>query len=128
MNAESFFREMFHTIWQGYDISRIGDYYASNFEETIYTCNEQCAPDELHMDYQYMVEQAAFHKEHYRDTVLEIKKIVAGENNHISVNFYASSIERQTGKMRSRYVCGIWRLNSENKIDYVWAVVTPYFP
>ncbi len=29
--------------------------------------------------------------------------------------------------MKHRCVCGIWRLNKENKIDRVWAVVTPYY-
>ena len=128
MNAEVFFREMFHHIWQSHDISRIGDYYANNFEETIQSWDEQQQkPVELHMDYHYMVEQAALHKEHYHDTTLEIKKIVAGKDNHISVNFYSSSVDRKTEKMRYRYVCGIWRLNTEQKIDRVWAVVTPFY-
>ena len=127
MNAENFFREMFHNIWQSHDISRIGDYYASTFEETIQSWDEQQQkPVELRMDYQYMVEQAALHKAHYRDTTLDIQKIVPGEKNHISVNFYSSSVNRKTGKTRYRYVCGIWRLNTENKIDRVWAVVTPF--
>ena len=69
--------------------------------------DEQQKPVELHMDYQYMVEQAALHKKHYRDTIIDIKKIVASENNHISVNFYSSSVDRETNKLRYRYVCGI---------------------
>ena len=127
MNAETFFREMFHNIWQSHDISRIGDYYAQNFEESIQTWDEaQQRPVESGMDYLYMVEQAALHKENEKDTTLDIKKVVAGENQHISVNFYSSSVNRKTGKTRYRYVCGIWRLNAENKIDRVWAVVTPH--
>lgn len=127
MNAEAFFREMFHNIWQSHDISRIGDYYAENFEESIQTWDEvQQKPVESHMDYSYMVEQAVLHQENEKDTTLNIKKAVIGENKHISINFYSSSVNRKTGKTRYRYVCGIWRLNAENKIDRVWAVVTPY--
>ena len=127
MNAEIFFKDMFYNIWQSHDITRLPDFYAQNFEETIVCWDEQQKPVEMHMDYQYMIEQAALHKENYRDTVIDIKKIVGGENNHISVNFYSSSIDRKTNQLRYRYVSGIWRLNAENKIDRVWAVVTPFY-
>ena len=128
MDAEKFFKEMFYNIWQSHDISRLSDFYAKDFEETIGMTNDNQEPVELHMNYDYMVKQAKLHKENYRDTTIDIKKIVAGANNHISVNFYSSSIDRKTGVLRYRYVCGIWRLNAENKIDRVWAVVTPYYP
>ena len=127
MNAEKFFREMFHNIWQSHNISRLSDFYAKDFEETIGMTDEHQKPFEFHADYNYMFEQAQLHKDNYKDTTIDIKKIVAGADNHISVNFYSSSIERKTGELRYRYVCGIWHLNHENKIDRVWAVVTPFY-
>ena len=78
------------------------------------------------MNYEYMVEQAALHKENFRDTTLDIKKLISEDNQHIAIYFYSTSIEKKSGKLRYRHVSGIWRLNAENKIDRVWATVTAY--
>jgi len=128
MNAENFFKEMFYNIWQSHDISRLDDFYAKDFQEIIAMTDDDHKPFEVSMNYAYMVEQAQLHKDNYKDTTLDIKKAVATADNHIAVNFYSSAVNRETGILRYRYVCGIWRLNHENKIDRVWAVVTPYCP
>lgn len=128
MNVEKFFKEMYHNIWQSNDLSKLDAYYAKDFEETVYVSDEKNKPIELQMKYDDIVKNAKWQKDNYKDTTFEIKKIVAGENNHISVNFYSTSIYKKTGEPRHRYVCGIWRLNRENKINRVWAVVTPYYP
>lgn len=127
MEAEAFFTEMFYCIWQSHDLSRFDEFYSKDFTETIDVADEKGEPLELRMGYEELFHQAKKQKEEYRDTTLEIKKIVAGENQHISVNFYSSSIVNKTGETRHRMVCGIWHLNSENKIDRVWAVVTPHY-
>lgn len=128
MDAEQFFKEMYYNIWQSNDISRLDEFYAKDFEETIGVSDENKNPIELHMDYNGIVKQAQWQKENYTDTTIDIKKIVVGEGHHITVNFYSTSIERKSGELRHRWVCGIWRLNKENKINRVWAVVTPYYP
>ena len=128
MNVENLFKEMYHYIWQSHDLSKFDDFYAKDFEETINVSDENKQPLELVMHYDDLVKQASWQKENYKDTTIDIKKIVVGEGNYISVNFYSTSIERKTGKLRYRCVCGIWHLNRENKIDRVWAVVTPYYP
>jgi hypothetical protein len=127
MNAEKFFKEMYHYIWQSHDLSKFDDYYAKDFQETIDVSDANKQPLELRMNYDDLVKQAFWQKENYKDTTIVIKKIIVGEGNHISVNFYSTSIERKTGDLHHRCVCGIWRLNKENKIDRVWAVVTPYY-
>lgn len=127
MNAEQFFKEMFRCIWQGHDLSQFSKFYAKNFEETIHTSDAQQQPIELCMHYEDLLKQATWCKEHYKNTTLDIKKLVAAEESYISVHFYSTSIEASTGKLLHRCVCGIWRLNQEKKIDRVWAVVTPYY-
>lgn len=72
------------------------------------------------------IKQAKWQAGKYRDTTLEIKKIVASDA-HISVHFYSTSIVRATDKLRHHCVCGIWHLNEDGKIDRVWAVVTPLY-
>ena len=128
MNAEKFFRAMYTAIWQSNDLSRFDVFYAKDFEETIDVSDENKQPITLRMNYDDLAKAASWQKESYKNTTIEIKKLVVGDGNHISVNFYSTSIERKTGKLRHRCVCGIWRLNQENKIDRVWAVVTPYYP
>lgn len=128
MDAEKFFKEMYYNIWQSNGLNKFDDFYAKDFEETISVSDENREPIELRMNYDDLVRQAKWQKETYRDTTLDIKKIVAGQGNYISVHFYSTSIEKTTGELRHRCVCGIWRLNKENKIDRVWAVVTPYYP
>ncbi len=128
MNAEKFFKEMYYNIWQSHDLSRFDDFYAKNFEETISVSDENRQPIELRMHYDDLVRQAKWQRENYKDTTIDIKKIVSAEENSISVHFYSTSVEKNTGKLRHRCVCGIWHLNRENKIDRVWAVVTPYYP
>ncbi len=127
MNGEKFFKEMYHCIWQGNDLNRFDEFYAKSFEETISVTDERKNPIDLQMNYHDLLQQARWQKEHYKDTTFEIKKIVVTGNEYISVHFYSTSIERKTGDLKHRCVCGIWRLNREGKIDRVWAVVTPYY-
>ncbi|HEY2811060.1 MAG TPA: nuclear transport factor 2 family protein [Rhabdochlamydiaceae bacterium] len=126
MHAEYFFKEMYHDIWQSHDLSKFDHYYSEDFEEIISIADDEKQPIELHMDYRDLVRQAQWQKDTYQDTTFEIKKLVASAN-YISVHFYSTSIVKKTGELRHRCVCGIWCLNSENKIDRVWAVVTPYY-
>lgn len=128
MNVKEFFQEMYFNIWQSNDLSKFGDFYANSFEETVYVSDENKQPIEITMTYDDIVKQAKWQKDNYQNTTIDIKKIVAGIDNHISVSFYSSSIYKKTGELRHRCVCGIWRLNQDNKIDRVWAVVTPYYP
>lgn len=128
MDAEKFFKEMYFNIWQSNDLSKFDDYYAKDFGETISVSDEDKRPIELQMNYDDLAKQAKWQKDNYEDTTLDVKKLVASEDNHISVSFYSTSIEKKSGELRHRCVCGIWRLNQENKIDRVWAVVTPYYP
>jgi hypothetical protein len=128
MNAEKFFKEMYYNIWQSHDLNRFDDFYAKDFEETISVADVNRQPLELQMNYDDLIKQARWQKENYKDTTIDIRKIVTGEGNCISVHFYSTSIEKKTGELRHRCVCGIWRLNKKNKIDRVWAVVTPYYP
>lgn len=127
MNVEKYFTEMYFNIWQSNDLSKIDYYYAKDFKETISVCDESKDPVELNMNYADIVKQARWQKENYSDTTFNIKKIVAGSDNHISVYFYSSSIDKNTGEEKHRSVCGIWRLNRNNQINRVWAVVTPYY-
>lgn len=126
MNIEKYFKDMFFNIWQGNDLNKIDDFYAKDFKETVSVSNENKEPVELNMSYADIVSQAKWQNQTYQNTTIDIKKIIAGEDNHISVYFYSSSIDKKTGKLKHRCVCGIWRLNEENKINRVWAVVTPY--
>lgn len=128
MNAEQFFREMYHDIWQSKDLSKLDDYYAKDFKEFLTVSDANQEPVEFVMHYADIVKQAKWQKDNYKNTTIDIKKLVAGEGNTIAVNFYSTSIEKSTGKLRHRCVCGIWGLNKENKITRVWAVVTPYYP
>ena len=128
MDVEKYFKEMYFNIWQSNDLSKIDHFYAPDFEETISVCDKNNQPIEITMHYDDIVKQAQWQKENYQNTKIDIKKIVAGDDNHISVNFYSSSIDKKTGELRHRCVCGIWRLNQDNKINRVWAVVTPYYP
>ena len=127
MDVEKFFREMYRSIWQSKDLSKFDDFYAKDFIETISVSDENNQPIELKLNYEGLLEQAKKQKAEYRDTTIEIKKIVFSKDNHISVNFYSSSVDSKTGEKRHRWVCGIWHLNRENKIDRVWAVVTPHY-
>ena len=127
MNAEKFFTEMYFNIWQSNDLNRFDEFYSKDFEETISVSDENKEPIDLAMNYDDLLKQAIWQKETYRDTTIDIKKVVASEDNHISVHFYSSSIDKRTGELKHRCVCGIWRLNQDNKIDRVWAVVTPYY-
>src|SRR5690242_14199521 len=111
MNAEKFFKEMYYFIWQSNDISKFDDYYAKDFEEIISVSDENKEPIELHMKYADLLKAAKWQKENYRETTIEIKKLVKEEGNYISVHFYSTSIEKKTGKLRHRCVCGIWGLN-----------------
>ncbi|GEM_PF-2931918 len=128
MNIEEYFKEMYANIWQGNNLDKIDDYYAKDFEEIISVCDENKNPIEINMKYSDLVNQAIRQKENYEKTTFEIRKIVESLDNHISVYFYSSSIDKRTGELRHRYVCGIWRLNKDKQIDRVWAVVTPYYP
>ena len=127
MNAEKFFKEMYRCIWQSQDLSKFDVFYAKDFEETVNVSDDQKQPIELQMGYDDLYKQALWQKENYRDTTIDIKKVVTGEGNYISVHFYSTSIAKRTGELRHRCVCGIWRLNKENQINRVWAVVTPYY-
>jgi hypothetical protein len=126
MNPEDWFKEMYYNIWQGHDISRLGDYYAKDFKEQIDTANKYGEPISLHLDYSGIIKQATFQKNNYENTTFNLIKLIADEN-HISASFYSTSIFKKTGELRHRCVCGIWHLNDEYKIDKVWAVVTPYY-
>ena len=127
MNVEKYFKEMYADIWQGNNLNKIDDYYAKDFEETISVCDENKNPIEINMKYSDLVNQATWQKENYGNTTFEIRNIVEGLDNHISVYFYSSSVDKKTGELRHRYVCGIWHLNQNKQIDRVWAVVTPYY-
>lgn len=127
MDVEKFFRKMYHNIWQSHDVSTFDEFYAKDFSEIIHVTDDNQQPIELKMNYEDLLKQAKWQQENYRDTTFDIKKIVASEGNCISVHFYSTSIEKKTGELRHRCVCGIWHLNKENKIDKVWAVVTPYY-
>lgn len=126
MNVEEYFKEMYANIWQGKNLDKIDDYYAKDFEETISVCDENKNPIEINMKYSDLVKQAIWQKENYEKTTFEIRKIIESLNNHISVYFYSSSIDKRTHELKHRYVCGIWRLNKDQQIDRVWAVVTPW--
>lgn len=126
MNYEIFFRKMYADIWQANNLSKIDDYYAKDFEETISASEKNKNPFEVNLKYDDIIKQARWQKENYQDTTLDIKKIF-GSDNHISVYFYSSSIDKNTRESRHRYVGGIWRLNQEHKINRVWAVITPYY-
>ncbi len=125
MQAEQFFRSMFRDCWQSYDISKLSHYYDESFHEIIDTVDEHNQPMQITQDYNYMVEQSIIHKQQFKDTTIDIKRLVANDNN-ISVHFYSSAVNRATGKLHHRCVCGIWHLNEEGRIDRVWAVVTPF--
>ena len=103
-------------ISQSNDINRISEFYAQDFEETIRFAEANKDPIEIHMNYEDLVHQAVLQKQNYRDTKIDIKKNAAADN-HISVNFYSTSIDKKMGEVKHRLVCGIGR---------VWAVVTPY--
>jgi hypothetical protein len=128
MNPERFFKEMYYYIWQSNDLGKFDQYYSSDFEETISVSDEDKNPIELRMTYPDLLKQAKWQQENYKDTSIDIKKLVASGTDYISVHFYSTSIEKRTGERKHRCVCGIWHLNKENKIDRVWAVVTPYYP
>lgn len=70
--------------------------------------------------------QCIFKNANYTDTTFTIKKLGSSER-YIRVHFYSSSIDKRTGILKHRCVCGIWHLNKESKMDKVWAVVTPYY-
>ena len=127
MNAEKFFKQMYFDIWQSNNLNKLDDYYAREFQETVQFSDDNKQPIELNMNYDDLTRQAKWQAETYEDTTFEIKKITASNGNHIAVHFYSTSIVKQTGELRHRCVCGIWHLNEENKIDRVWAVVTPYY-
>jgi len=127
MNIAKFFKSMYFDIWQSNNIEKIDHYYARTFSETIDTTNDKKEPITLSLDYQGIIEQARFQKENYKDTTFEIKKLVENDS-YISVHFYSSSIDKRSNELKHRCVCGIWHLNSDHKIDRVWAVVTPYYP
>jgi len=118
---------MYSCVWQSQDLSRFDEFYAKDFQEIIDVTDGSGEPKELHLDYGQLKEAARIQAEVYRDTTFEIKKLVAGEGNHLSVHFYSTSIVKATGQLRHRQVCGIWRLNNESQIDRVWAVVTPFY-
>lgn len=128
MDVEAYFKEMFHCIWQSQDLERFDEFYSKDFTETICVSDSNNEPLEFCMDYEELWQQAKKQKEDYQDTTFEIKKIVSDGKGHISVNFYSTSIVRETKEVRHRLVCGIWHLNKEDQIDQVWAVVTPYYP
>ncbi|MCH9621670.1 MAG: hypothetical protein S4CHLAM20_10950 [Chlamydiia bacterium] len=127
MKTEIFFTEMFDCIWKGEDLSRFDEFYAKDFFEEVRVSDDDKEPITLQMNYDELLKQAKIQKEQFRDTTFEMKKIVAGDDKHISVHFYSSSIKKESGQKQHRWVCGIWHLNDENKIDRVWAVVTPYY-
>ena len=127
MNIEKYFKEMYFDVWQGNDLEKINHYYSNDFEETINFCDDNKKPVEFTLHYEDLVKQAKWQKENYSKTTISINKIVASADNHISVNFYSSSIYKKTGELRHRCVSGIWRLGKNNKINRVWAVVTPYY-
>lgn len=127
MNIEEFFTEMFFNIWQGNDVTKFDEFYARDFEEIVNTSDKNQLPIELSMTYDELAKQVLWYKERYTEVTFGIKKIIGDSNNHICVNFYSSSIYKKTGELHHRYVSGIWRLNHDNKIDRVWAVVTPYY-
>lgn len=127
MKSEQFFKEMFRCIWQSQDLSRFDEFYSPDFTETISVADKTNQPIELCMNCQELLQQAKRQKEECTSITLDIKKIVHSDDHHISVNFYSSSIDKKTEEKRHRWVCGIWHLNQENKIDRVWAVVTPYY-
>ena len=127
MNAEKFFKEMYANIWQGNDLNKFDQFYSKDFEETISVSDDDKNPIELKMRYDDLFDQAKWQKENYKNTTFQVIKLVASGADYISVHFYSSSIEKSTGEIKHRCVCGIWHLNKENKIDRVWAVVTPYY-
>lgn len=127
MSSEKYFQEMYANIWQSNDLNKFDDYYANDFEETISICDENKNPAEINMNYDDLKKHAIWQKENYANTTLEIRKIAEGLDNHMSVYFYSSSMDKKTEKLKHRYVCGIWRLNQANQINRVWAVVTPYY-
>lgn len=122
MDAEKFFKEMYYNIWQGHDLNKFNEFYADDFQETISLTEGSKKPVEIKMDYNELLKQAKWQKENYKDTTIDIEKIEVNDGNYLSVNFHSSSVEKNTGKLRNRHVCGIWRLN-KGKIDRVLAVV-----
>jgi hypothetical protein len=127
MHPEAFFKEMYRCIWQSQDVDRFDEFYAKDFEETISVTDDEKQPIELHMTYDDLKTQAKWQQDHYKETTIDIKKIVSSEKKYISVHFYSTSVEIHTGQLRHRCVSGIWQLNLEGKINRVWAVVTPYY-
>src|SRR5205085_5401547 len=106
MNMEKYFKEMYANIWQGNDLSKIDDYYAYDFEEIISVCDEHKNPIEIRMKYDDLVKQAKWQNGNYVNTTLDIRKIVADLGNHLSVYFYSSSVDKNSGEIKHRYVCG----------------------
>jgi hypothetical protein len=47
------------------------------------------------MQYTDLVKQAIWQKENYNNITFEIRKIIEGLNNHISVYFYSSSVDKK---------------------------------
>lgn len=127
MNIEKFFKDMFFNLWQGNDVTRFDEFYTKDFEESVDVSDKNQLPIELKMNYDELAKQVLWYKEHYTDVTFDIKKIIGDSNKHICVNFYSSAIYKKTGELHHRYVCGIWHLNYDNKIDRVWDVVTPYY-
>jgi len=48
---------MYFNIWQSHDLSRIDDFYAKNFKETIDISNENNEPIEINLGYDELVQQ-----------------------------------------------------------------------
>lgn len=122
-----YFKTMYYYIWQGHDLSKLDEFYARDFVETISAADHQGQPLEILLNYDELAKQARWQKENYQDTSFDIKKIVVNENQHVSMYFYSTSRLKKNLELQHRSVCGIWRLNTDQKIDRVWAVVTPFY-
>ena len=127
MKIDKIFKTMFFDIWQGNNIKMFDSYYAKDFKEVITVTDVNQSPIEINMIYNELLKEAHRYKDEFQDVTLTIKKMVIGNENHLSVNFYSSATEKKSAELKHRCVCGIWHFNNSGKIDRVWAVVTPYY-
>lgn len=124
MNYDQLFRNMFYDIWQGNNISSFDNYYSKNFHESITSSDLNGKRIVINMDYHQLKNEAISYSDKYKDVTINIEKLVASDN-YISVCFYSTMIDKHTHSLLYRCVSGIWHLDENNKIDRVWAVVTP---
>lgn len=129
MNAEKYIKALYHDIWQGHDVEKIGDYYAKDAQATISVSKNAQDPEDITLDFDGIHQQALWQKSHYKNLKFDFKEIVLSQDEKvISALFWSQSTCVKTGETRNFRVMGMWMLNDEKKINKVCAVMTPYYP